>query len=180
MRSHVVLFAFMSLAGAPELATALESIASVLAVLPGQMESPKATWAALAKAPGIRWRDADVRTRGQGYARSGSVNLDRLGKADITWEATSTGALTADVRTAIRLKPADYGPALMSQFPTEAKWRKVRDGCRYNVNRQSAVYEVTLQGRAPLYLLVNTQSAWNGGNTTVQISPDLESRWACG
>jgi hypothetical protein len=180
MKVHVALFALLLLAGAPALATTLESIASPLAVLAGQIESPRATWSALAKAPGIRWRDADVRTRGQGYARSGSVTLDRLGKADITWEGTTNGALTADVRTGVRLKPADYGAAIKSQFPTDVRWRKVRDGCRDDVYRQSAVYEVTLQGRAPLYLLVNTQASWNGGNTTVQISPDLESRWACG
>ncbi len=120
-----------------------------------------------------------VRARGRDYVRSGSLPVGRLGTASITWAGLPDVALTADVRTEVHLSPPGYEESLKGQFSAAAKLRRIRGGCKLAPLTHSAVFEVTLPGKQPMYVHVNTDPAWNGGKTTVQVSAVEEGAWSC-
>jgi hypothetical protein len=160
--------------------TTLETIVNVLAIPAGAQQSPNASWTAIAKLPGIEWRDRNLRQRGREAVRSGQVMLAGLGSTAITWAGMPDAAFAADVRTGTRVASGGYLGMLKAQFSPTAKLRVVRGGCKDAVFAQSAVFELVLPGKQPAYLLLDTKASWNAGNTTIQVSPVNESsRWAC-
>jgi hypothetical protein len=139
--------------------------------------SPDAKWELIAKLPYIKWRDREVRLAGREYIRAGTVPLKGLGVTSVVWRGLPHAAITADVRTGTRLSPDKYEGVLKEHFLSNVKLRSVRGGCKDEAN--SAIYEVTIPGKQPIYLRLNAVPNWNDGNTTIQVSSHNESSWAC-
>ena len=165
----------------------LETIISGLAYpigAPMDADVPSAKWAAIAKFPGIKWRDRNVQVQdrmGVYYTRSGSVAIAGLGNTLIIWSGRLPDyAHDAIVWTRVRLLPDQYLGMLKSQLSPAAKVRTVRGGCKEPPYVQSAVFEVAVPGKQPAYLLINTMPNRNDGKTSIQVSPvDESGQWAC-
>ena len=182
MRLGDALILLALLAPAAASAATLQALLTVLAPAAGTdpfATNPQAEWNLIAKIPDIKWRDPEPRPRGRDYIRAGSVPIKGLGTTSIIWEGLPDAALSADLLTATRLSPDKYNGMLKEQFSGNVKLRLVRGGCKVQVLANSAVYEVAIPGKRPLFLHVNTVENWNNGNTTIQVSAHDESRWAC-
>lgn len=171
LKTLLVLVAAL-LTPAAAFAATLETVVNVLASPVGAPEDadvPSAKWAAIAKFPDIKWRDRAVQgPHGKGkYSRSGSIALTGLGNTSITWSGHPDSALEAYLQTGSRLTPDQYLGMLKSQFSPATKVRTVRAGC--TVNPTLAEFEVTLPGKRPAYLHINTIPISNDRKTTISI-----------
>jgi len=161
-------------------AASLQTVVNVLAIPDGHKLSPNASWDAVAKIPGIKWRDTEPTPRARDYIRSGAMQLKGLGGTSITWSGLPDAAIGADLRTAVRVSPDKYADMLKAQLPAVTRLRLVQGPCNNDpIARHSAVYEVAIPDRRPLFVRINTRPGDNNGNTTIQVSPDRESSWMC-
>lgn len=154
----------------------LEDIAAVLA-LPVGDNNAKIDWKAMEKLPGIRMgKDGD--TERYSY-RDSTLMLDSLGKADVTWTGISDFVVAAIVNTGKKVPPTQYTSMLQGQF-SAARLKQLRGGCRGAAfGKDSAIYEVNLPQRQPLYLHLNSEPRERSGNTSIVVSQENSPRWAC-
>ena len=159
----------------------LQDVVETIAPAAGDKDY-KPNWTSMEKIPGIKIRqsrDALIQTP-RSYRRGGQVVLEHLGSTSVTWDGSSDGAFTADVQTAVPLRPDRYAEALRQQFVPSAKLKQTRGGCPASeFNRDSAVFQLDLPNRKPMFLYVGTTRSNNKGNTTIQVSSEVENWWAC-
>jgi hypothetical protein len=159
----------------------LEDVVNTIAQASDQKEA-KVDWTSMERIPGLKMRqakDALIETP-KGYRRGGQVALEGLGSTSVTWQGSIEGAYTVDVRTGARIQKDQYGAALKQQFSAAARLKQIRGGCKGNDwDRDSAIFQLNLPNRKPMFLLVNTTSSDNNGNTTIQVAPEVENWWAC-
>jgi hypothetical protein len=185
MKLSIAFLLVALLAPAAASSATLEAVVNVLAFPVGTPErdayAPGTEWAAIARFPGIKWRDRGLQEGYRGEsARSGSIELTGLGRTSISWVGTTDRAFTAGLQTSVRLSPDQYAPIVRANFSPAAKVRSVRAGCKTPAMTLSAVFEVTLPGKQPAYVFINT-SDYNNDKTRLEIFPydQTEGRWSC-
>jgi hypothetical protein len=154
----------------------LEDIAAVLA-LPVGDNNAKIDWKAMEKLPGIRMgRTGD--TERYSY-RDSTLMLDSLGMADVKWTGISDFVVVAIVNTGKKIPPTQYTSMLQGQFSTAGP-KQLRGGCSGAAfGKDSAIYEVNLPQRQPLYLRLDSEPRERSGNLTIVVSQENSPRWAC-
>lgn len=160
--------------GRLKLETIVESLAQ------STQQGPVGPWSALTRIPAVEWKQqAPIQAAGA-YLREGSLSLDALARANVTWQGERDRMDFADVWTEARIEPAKFASMLKGQFSPSTKLTRVRAGCANKPEfANSAIYQAVLQDRKPAFLFVNTDPGVLNGITTVQIKRENVSSWQC-
>lgn len=165
----------------------LESIVSAFALPAGASYSANA-WGITDSIPTVQWKHKGFReTPTVPFSRLGNVKLDKLAVATVFFGGVRTMVSQLDVsienNDAAIIEKGDFMKALHGQFSTSSQIRQLRGGCKDESGLAgSAVYEITMRGKKPVYLLMQTDSGGNTPNsrtTSFKFELEPQRRWAC-
>ncbi|MES2010562.1 MAG: hypothetical protein V4468_16940 [Pseudomonadota bacterium] len=168
-------------------APTLASIVNAFAIPAGANYSAN-TWDITDSIPGVQWEHKGLReTPRVPFSRLGHVKLDKL--AVVTVFFGGVRAMVSEMNVSITnndaavIEKSDFLKLLHAQFGASSHIRQLRGGCKNEGQISgSAVYEITLRGKKPVYLLMETDSsgsAPNSRSTTLQFELEPQRRWVC-
>lgn len=169
-------------------AATLETLVNALA-LPADATYSANDWSSTNAIPGARWSHKGLReTRVSPFTRNGQIKLERLGNATIQFSGVRTMIFQLDVIIGEAdgkiFEKEEFAGILKSQFSKNALIKMLRAGCKDEGGISgSAVYEVTLPQKKPVYVFVSTDSGGNSPDSrssSFQFTLEPEDRWKCG
>lgn len=178
MRTALLLMAGMAI-GLPSPAATLEQVVRSLAPA-SQATGPAPGWAALDRL-GVKWQHKGLKQSPVGYTRFGTLQLDGLGKTSVSF----LGSRGEPQQVSLFLPPdkavdkSEFGATLKRLLPT-AQSKQVRAGCKdEGMLGGTAVYQVTLAGHQPAYVLFSSGTSKMGLDTSVDIAVQPSTHWNC-
>jgi len=168
-------------------AATLETAVNALA-LPASAPYTANNWSSIDAIAGVRWYKKGLQETPNGsFSRFGQIRLERLGKADIFFSGARTMVSQLDIGISEAsgkiFEKEQFTSILKSQFNKNAVIKTLREGCKdEGILSGSAVYEITLPQKKPVYVLVSTDSGGNSPNSrssSFQFTLRYESRWQC-
>ena len=135
------------------------------------------------------WQDkGPVLSSSGGFKRSGTLKLKDLGEAKVTFSGARTmvNAVEVNVNQAEGkvLTPSQFDSVLKAQLSGNTGLRKIRGKCNdEGTISGSSVYNLSIPGKKPFYLLVSSDvggNVPNSGSVSFDASLQKESRWDCG
>jgi hypothetical protein len=169
-------------------AATLENVVSAFA-LPANAGYSFNDWDATNAIAGVRWQHKGLKeTPVSPFSRMGNVKLDGLSVATVFFTGARTMVMQLTVIVGGNddhvIEKEDFNKALRAQFGSSSKIKQLRGGCKNDgAISGSAVYEITLPAKKPVYLLLDTDAGGNSPNsrsTTFQFLMEPEDRWKCG
>lgn len=163
----------------PSQAATLEQVVQVMA-LPAQATAAAPSWPAL-NWLGLKWQHAGLNQSTFGYTKSGSVQLDSLGKISVSFQGSRSEPHTASLYLppAKAIDKTEFGAALKRLLPT-AQIKQVREGCKdEGIVGGSAVFQIDLSGKRPAYVLMMSGTSKAGLDTSMDIAAQLSKDWNC-
>jgi opacity protein-like surface antigen len=170
------------LASAATLETVVESFA-----LPAKASYSANDWAGTNAISGVQWQHKGLKeTPVSPFTRLGTIKLDGLPLATLFFSGARTMVTQLNVMVggngAPVIEKQDFNAAMRTQFRT-ARIRQLRGGCKNEGGvAGSAVYEVTLSARKPVYLMLATDaggSTPDSRTTSFEFQLEPQERWAC-
>lgn len=137
---------------------------------------------------GIQWQHKGLKeTRLSPFTRLGYLKLDKLAKASVFYSGARTMITQLDVSVSgdddKMVEKENFLKALRAQFGSTTKIKQLRGGCKDDgAMSGSAVYEVTLPAKKPVFLMMSVDSGGNSPDsrtTSFQFSHESETSWAC-
>lgn len=168
-------------------ATTLEPLVSAFALPTGATYTAN-DWSAINSIGAVKWSHKGLReTPSSSFVRLGNVKLDRLGNTSISFSGERTMVTRLDVGISEGdgqvFEKNEFAAVLKSQFGPSTAITPIRGGCKDEGGLSgSAVYEVRIQGRKSVFVLISTDSggnAPNSANSSFQFSLEQEPRWKC-
>lgn len=165
----------------------LESMVNAFALPVGASYSANA-WDVTDSIPGIQWEHKGLReTPSAPFSRRGHVKLDKLAVVTVFFAGVRT--MVSEMNISITnndeavIDKSDFLKVLNAKLGASGQIRQLRGGCKSDGQVSgSAVYEITMRGKKPVYLLMATDSggsAPNSRSTTLQFELEPQRRWAC-
>ncbi len=164
-------------------AATLESILEPFPV-PATEDYTANEWPMLNKIKGVKWKKKE----GPSGANWGETRLDKLGPAMVSAQGARTMVFEFSVSISEGqgkiFEQEQFDDVLRAQFSPDTKIRKLRGVCAEDVGRLSgsAVYEVTLKDKKPVFAFVSTDAGGNSPNSRTSgfdFSVQNEARWKC-
>lgn len=164
-------------------ATTLESILEPFPV-PAAADYTANEWSLLNKIKGVKWKKKE----GPSGANWGEASLDKLGPAMVSAQGARTMVFEFSVSISEGkgriFEQEQFDDVLRAQFSSDTRIRKVRGICAEDAGRisGSAVYEVTLKDKKPIFAFVSTDAGGNAPNSRTSgfdFSVQNEARWKC-
>lgn len=168
-------------------AATLETLVSALA-LPASANYSANDWSSINAISGVRWSHKGLRqTPVSSFTRLGQIKLERLGNVGVFFSGERTMVFQLDITVGEVdgnvFEKEQFTSVLRSQFNKGSAIKNLHGGCRDEGEVSgSAVYEVTLPTKKPVYVLVTTDSGGNSPNSRTsgfQFMLELEDRWKC-
>ena len=185
MKKSISIF-LLSLAPAMTFAATLENIIEPFS-LPSNAEYSAGDWGGLQKIRGIKWSQSGVQMMPSGFSKHGVITLDKCGKADVFFTGARTmvfeGSVSISEGVGNIFEKEQFDVALKEQFSPATHIKKLRGACPgEGVISGDALYEVTLTGKKPVYVLTMTDAGGNSPNSrssSFEFSLQNEPRWRC-
>lgn len=140
-------------------------------------------WSSIEKIQGIRWSHKGFRETPQSsFVRSGKVKLDGVGQADVVFSGARTMVFEAVVTLEHPIDETEFSSTLKSQFSKLSSVVNLRASCKdEGLLNNSAVYQITLPKKKPIYLLLERSAGASGmeGITTFQFALEPDAGWKC-
>ena len=146
--------------------TTLEQIVAPFA-LPAGSPDKEPDWKSADEAVGVRWEDkAPFNNHSVEYIRNGTTNLLRHGKAHVWFAGSKTtfSGINIMMNGAGEIFEWDeYSKVLHAQFGPKTTIRLLRGKCKEEDSfaHYSALYEVTLDAKKPIYVWLETDESGN-------------------
>lgn len=168
-------------------AATLETAVNALALPAGASYSAN-DWSSTDSISGIRWKHKGLReTPASDFTRLGQMKLEHLGNATVFY----SGARSMITQLEVTLSEADgkifekerFNHVLKAQFGKTTTIKPLRGVCPDEDGISgSAVFEVVLPQKKPVYVMVSTDGGGNAPNSRTsgfQFSLEAEERWKC-
>ena len=168
-------------------AATLEGVVAALA-LPSNADYSANDWPSTNKIIGVKWNHKGLReTPAAPFTRSGKIKLQHLGNASVFFSGARTMVVELNVDVSEGdgniFEKSDFTSVLKSQFSKPTIIKLIRKECSDEDGISgSAVYEVTLPSKKPLYTMISTDSGGSSPNSrtsSFQFSLNNEDRWSC-
>ena len=178
MRTAWLLTAGMVI-GLPSVAATLEQVVRSLAPA-AQATGPAPRWTAL-DGLGVKWQHAGLKQSPVGYTRFGTLQLEGLGNTSVSFIGSRS-----EPQQALLFLPQDkavdkseFAVTLKRLLPA-AQTKQVRAGCKdEGMLGGTAVYQVTLAGHQPAYVLFSAGTSKMGLDTSIDIATQPSKHWNC-
>lgn len=136
-------------------------------LLPADSPDREPVWSAIDELAGIKWRDKThikIDPRDTDYIRSGTINLLGRGTADVTFTGSEATVSGIDIFLVTGNGGEiffwdEYSKVLREQFGPRTLIRLLRGKCEEDSRYYSAVYEIVLEGRKPMYALLSSDDS---------------------
>lgn len=179
MRTALLLTAGMAIGLSSQAAT-VEQVVRAFAPAPNASGAAP-DWPALDRL-GVKWQHAGLKQTPVGFARFGTLQLDGLGKTPVHFQ----GSRSEPKQVTLYLPPdkaigeSRFGVTLR-RLLSAAQIKQVRAGCKdEGAMMETAVYQVTLTGQQPAFVMLETGSSNKGlVDTTMHIAAQLGKDWNC-
>jgi hypothetical protein len=167
-------------------AATLERVVGSFA-LPANANYSANDWSETNAIAGVQWQHKGLKeTPVSPFTRLGRIKLDGLPVATVFFSGARTMVTQLTVivggNGAPVIEKEDFSKAMRAQF-YNGRIRQLRGGCVSEGGAAgSAVYEVTLPAKKPVYLLLETDaggSSPDSRSTTFQFQLEPQERWAC-
>lgn len=168
-------------------AATLETVVNALA-LPASATYSANDWPSTNAIAGIKWSHKGLReTPVAPFTRLGQIKIEHLGNTGIFFSGVRTMVLQLDVIIGEAdgnvFEKEQFTSVLKSQFNKKTVIKNLRAGCGdEGAISGSAVYEIVLPQRKPVYVLISTDSGGNdpgSRSASFQFMLEPESRWNC-
>jgi hypothetical protein len=158
------------------------TLGDVAAALAAPAGSPQATsdWSAFAKLKGAKWQGNAPKRGGNRYYWNASLPFDGLGAGELSLVGAQNAVLSATAGVQKKVELARIPQMMSAQFPKDAKIEQVRGACPGEAMSGSRIYRVTLAGRKPLYVHVQSVTEDRGGSySSIEFEPLRNALWIC-
>jgi hypothetical protein len=185
MKKQIIALALASTT-ASSFAVTLENIIEPFA-LPISASYTAGDWSDVQNIKGVKWNQGGLRITPVGVSKSGRATLSKLGTASIFFKGAQTmvleGSVTVSEATGKVFEKEQFDTVLKEQLSPTTRARKLRGACPdEGAIGGDSLYEVTLAGKKPVYVLVMTDaggSSPNSRTSSFEFSLQNERRWDC-
>jgi len=185
MKKTISIFT-LSLFAATGFAATLENIIEPFA-LPSNADYTANEWSDLQKIKGVKWSQKGLQMTAVDFSKWGSATLNKHGKVFVSFKGARTMVLEGSVSISEVdgkiFEKEQFDAVLKEQFSPTTSIKKLRSGCPGDgAISGDALYEVTLNSKKPVYVLVTTDaggSAPKSRSSGFDFSLQNEQRWRC-
>lgn len=166
-------------AGSTVIAATLGEVAAALAAPTGSAEATN-DWAGFSKFKGAKWQSNAPKRGGNQYYWNANLQFDGMGPGQLSLVGTQKNVMSATAGVQKKVELAKIQQMMAAQFPKDAKIDQVRGACPGEAMTGSRIYRVTLAGRKPLYVHVQSVTEDRGGSySNIEFEPKRNALWTC-